>query len=309
MHYRCVFFSEVKISKHRKTVVNFFIPFLPREERLRLAEIRFLRNTSNKWKQISKQYTLRIDVLRNKSMEERVLIRERIVEQPNYDVFDLSRVLLSWINTHHGNISIRVHMPRVFEKWISPFDTSMKSTSLVALYLEDREFLRNVYQSYTTPHNSKSSIIVNNVHDVSKTLKRRNKRNLMSKKEFILQTNKRRKIKHTKWWYFSRKRESCKLYDSKVDFDLIGWGQWIIHPKQFNAKFCYGHCPSPVDVKYKPTNHAMLQSLMRQKKKRLAPPTCCVPIRLKPISMLYFEYDEIVVRHHDNMIADECGCK
>ncbi|ESO89077.1 hypothetical protein LOTGIDRAFT_106360, partial [Lottia gigantea] len=94
-----------------------------------------------------------------------------------------------------------------------------------------------------------------------------------------------------------------------VDFNSIGWGQWIIHPKKFNARFCYGECASPIDVKYKPTNHAMLQTLMRSKRKNSAPPACCVPTKLNPLSMLYYEFDEIVVRHHEEMIASECGCR
>lgn len=287
------------------------MPFLPPNERLRSAEIRFLRHPSAR-KRKKKRYKLRIDVLRGGRKVEKVVLRERAVTQKDYDVFDVSRVLDSWINTYHGNISLKVRIPRKLEKTILLSDASLKSTSLIALYLEDREFLKNMYESYTTDdlraNPSKPPDSSPNEVDLSNQRRSRAKRNSDSKGN---RDSKRRKHKNrkNKRWYRAPKHEKCQMYDFEVDFDFIGWGQWIIHPKHFNSRFCYGECPSPVDTKYKPTNHAMLQTLMRQKRPRLAPPTCCVPIKLRPLSMLYFEYDEIVVRHHENMIADECGCR
>ena len=255
---------------------------------------------------------MRIDVLRGGRKVEKVVLRERAVIQKDYDVFDISRVLDSWINSYHGNISLRVRIPRKLEKTILLSDASLKSTSLIALYLEDREFLKNMYESYTTddlranPSNTPDSSP--NEVDLSNQRRSRAKRDAASKGSRDSKRKKHRNRK-SKRWYRAPKHEKCQMYDFEVDFDFIGWGQWIIHPKHFNSRFCYGECPSPVDTKYKPTNHAMLQTLMRQKRPRLAPPTCCVPIKLRPLSMLYFEYDEIVVRHHENMIADECGCR
>ena len=304
--------SEVKFSKKNRARVDFFVPFLPPNERLRSAEIRFLRRPKAR-KRRKKRYKLRIDVVRSGRVVEKMVLRERALVQQNYDVFDVTRVLDSWINSHHGNVSLKVRIPRKLEKSILLSDASLKSTSLVALYLEDREFLRNMYESYTTDdlranHSSSSDPGPRHVPVGNHQRKSRGKRDTPSRGSRGSKRRKNRNGKH-KRWYRAPKHEKCQMYDFKVDFDFIGWGQWIIHPKNFNARFCYGECPSPVDSKYKPTNHAMLQTLMRQKKRRLAPPTCCVPIKLKPLSMLYFEYDEIVVRHHENMIADECGCR
>ena len=322
----------MKYSKKKKATINFFVPFLPPNERLRSAEIRFLRHPAAR-KRKKKRYKLRLDVLRGGRKVEKVVLRERAVVQRDYDVFDISRVLDSWINSYHGNVSLRVRIPRKLEKTIRLSDASLQSTSLIALYLEDREFLRNMYESYTsddlrgvrggganrsdTPggggERSGSSSSPNNEVDFSSQRGSRAKRDSSSasQKGGGGRDSKRRKHRNrkSKRWYRAPKHEKCQMYDFEVDFDFIGWGQWIIHPKHFNSRFCYGECPSPVDTKYKPTNHAMLQTLMRQKRPRLAPPTCCVPIKLRPLSMLYFEYDEIVVRHHENMIADECGCR
>ncbi|XP_033724835.1 nodal homolog [Pecten maximus] len=110
----------------------------------------------------------------------------------------------------------------------------------------------------------------------------------------------------------NRKRKVCQVKDFKVDFNTIGWGKWIVHPKHFNAKVCVGICPSPSKDSLSPSNHAMLQGMMRANtrgKKRKVSMPCCVPTKLKPQSMLYYEGNELVVRHHHDMVVDECGCR
>ena len=101
----------------------------------------------------------------------------------------------------------------------------------------------------------------------------------------------------------------CRPHDLFVDFDQIGWGKWIVYPKRYNAFYCGGRCQSPVTWEMDPTNHAVLQSLMRLKNRKKVPRPCCVATKLKPISMLYYERDAIVVRHHEKMIVDRCGCR
>ena len=109
------------------------------------------------------------------------------------------------------------------------------------------------------------------------------------------------------------KKGLCERKDFYVDFEELGWGEWIVYPKRFNAYMCAGKCPSPIDQPLTPTNHAMMQSLMRLARKgnggQAVPRPCCVPSKLYPISMLYYEYGEIVIRHHEGMIVDKCGCR
>ncbi|XP_048848464.1 southpaw [Brienomyrus brachyistius] len=103
-------------------------------------------------------------------------------------------------------------------------------------------------------------------------------------------------------------RPLCRKVDMWVDFDQIGWNEWIVYPKRYNAFRCEGECPTPVDESFKPTNHAYMQSLLKlYHPERVACPSC-VPIRLSPLSMLYYENDGVVLRHHEDMIVEECGC-
>ncbi|NXK44664.1 NOD2A protein, partial [Chauna torquata] len=100
----------------------------------------------------------------------------------------------------------------------------------------------------------------------------------------------------------------CRRVDMMVDFEQTGWGSWIVYPKKYNAYRCEGQCPSPVDETFKPTNHAYIQSLLQLYKPNQVPCPACSPVRMSPLSMLYYEKGEIVVRHHEDMVIEECGC-
>ncbi|XP_038016134.1 nodal homolog [Motacilla alba alba] len=100
----------------------------------------------------------------------------------------------------------------------------------------------------------------------------------------------------------------CRRVDMVVDFERTGWGSWIVYPKKYNAYRCEGLCPSPVDETFKPTNHAYIQSLLQLYKPNQVPCPACSPVKMSPLSMLYYERGEMVVRHHEDMIVEECGC-
>ncbi|KAJ8401999.1 hypothetical protein AAFF_G00372340 [Aldrovandia affinis] len=103
-------------------------------------------------------------------------------------------------------------------------------------------------------------------------------------------------------------RPLCQKVDMWVDFEQIGWNDWIVYPKRYNAFRCQGECPSPVNENFEPTNHAYMQSLLKLHHPSRVPCPSCVPTRLSPLSMLYYENGEVVMRHHEDMVVEECGC-
>lgn len=100
----------------------------------------------------------------------------------------------------------------------------------------------------------------------------------------------------------------CSRYDLYVDFDQLSFGEWIIEPKRFNAGVCQGDCPNPLSRLFYPTNHAMLLSLLHERGNSIQQPSC-VPVRLRPLDLLYYDRRELVIKRHQGMQVEECGCR
>nr|XP_020476950.1 growth/differentiation factor 3 [Monopterus albus] len=102
----------------------------------------------------------------------------------------------------------------------------------------------------------------------------------------------------------------CKARSLYIDFKDVGWQDWIIAPQGYMANYCHGECPFPLSESLNGTNHAILQTLVHSLDPHSTPQPCCVPIRLSPISMLYYDNnDNVVLRHYQDMVVDECGCR
>ncbi|KAJ8290549.1 hypothetical protein GJAV_G00014360 [Gymnothorax javanicus] len=102
----------------------------------------------------------------------------------------------------------------------------------------------------------------------------------------------------------------CKPRRLYIDFKDVGWQDWIIAPQGYMANYCHGECPFPLSESLNGTNHAILQTLVHSLDSAGTPQPCCVPIKLSPISMLYYDNnDNVVLRHYEDMIVDECGCR
>lgn len=98
-----------------------------------------------------------------------------------------------------------------------------------------------------------------------------------------------------------------------VNFKDIGWNDWIIAPSGYHANYCEGDCPShiasitgstlsfhsTVISHYRMRGYSPFQNLR----------SCCVPTRLRAMSMLYYnEEQKIIKKDIQNMIVEECGC-
>lgn len=107
-----------------------------------------------------------------------------------------------------------------------------------------------------------------------------------------------------------KQASTCDRHELYVDFEEIGWSDWIISPKGYHAYHCKGECPFPLGQNQKPTNHATVQSIVHALKigKNVGTP-CCVPNKLYSISLLYFDdHENVILKQYDDMVADSCGC-
>ncbi|NXK43200.1 DERR protein, partial [Piprites chloris] len=102
----------------------------------------------------------------------------------------------------------------------------------------------------------------------------------------------------------------CKARRLYISFSDVGWENWIIAPQGYLANYCRGECPFPLTAELNSTNHAVLQTMVHSLDPQGTPQPCCVPVRLSPISILYYDNsDNVVLRHYEDMVVDECGCR
>lgn len=102
----------------------------------------------------------------------------------------------------------------------------------------------------------------------------------------------------------------CHRKQLHVNFKEMGWDDWIIAPLEYEAFHCDGICDFPIRSHLEPTNHAIIQTLMNSMDYHLTPPTCCVPTRLSPISILYIDSaNNVVYKQYEDMVVESCGCR
>ncbi|KAM9820128.1 bone morphogenetic protein 10 [Neosynchiropus ocellatus] len=106
------------------------------------------------------------------------------------------------------------------------------------------------------------------------------------------------------------KTEPCKRAPLFVDFKDIGWDSWIVQPLGYEAYRCNGVCSPPMTSEVSPTNHAMVQTQLSFKNPERVSPACCVPTKLEPISLLYYDNGVVTLKHkYNGMVVAECGCR
>ncbi len=103
----------------------------------------------------------------------------------------------------------------------------------------------------------------------------------------------------------------CKRIIQRVDFNKIfGSKNLIIQPNNYIAYRCEGTCDFKSTHYSKfASNHSTIQSLYNWLKPNSIERPCCVPVKYKPLYLLNYDINnEIVMKQHENMIVDTCGC-
>ncbi|XP_073445055.1 nodal homolog 2-A-like [Dendrobates tinctorius] len=101
----------------------------------------------------------------------------------------------------------------------------------------------------------------------------------------------------------------CRRVDMMLNFVNFGWGDQVIYPQKINAYRCEGACPIPLSEIFKPTNNAYIKSLVKlYNSDGVDDYPSCVPVKMKPLSMLMNEGGRVVMKNHEDMIVEDCGC-
>ncbi|EFN77560.1 Inhibin beta A chain [Harpegnathos saltator] len=108
-------------------------------------------------------------------------------------------------------------------------------------------------------------------------------------------------------------KECCRdeLY---INFQDIGWSDWILHPSGYHAYFCRGSCSSAASLTLSGTGHnnIIMKWLSNKgnevpRKNEIVP--CCSPTQLAPIQLLYIDTNNTITQKTlPNMVVEACGC-
>ncbi|KAL8186793.1 UNVERIFIED_CONTAM: hypothetical protein K2H54_011568 [Gekko kuhli] len=103
----------------------------------------------------------------------------------------------------------------------------------------------------------------------------------------------------------------CSRRYMKVDFADIGWNEWVISPKSFDAYYCAGSCKFPMPKIVRPSNHATIQGIVKAVGIIPGiPEPACVPDAMNSMSILFRDRsDNLVLKVYPNMSVDSCACR
>uniref|UniRef100_A0A1I7V1Y0 TGF_BETA_2 domain-containing protein n=1 Tax=Caenorhabditis tropicalis TaxID=1561998 RepID=A0A1I7V1Y0_9PELO len=101
----------------------------------------------------------------------------------------------------------------------------------------------------------------------------------------------------------------CQRKGLYVDFDTLGWKQWVIAPEGFSAYYCSGACSAPFHKTMNATSHAIVQSTIHLVRPNSTSPAKCAPSHLTSMKILFVDQKKNVqIKRYRDMVVDECGC-
>ncbi|XP_038060924.1 nodal homolog [Patiria miniata] len=327
----------------RKWLANFRVTSVSElEERVRLAELRILLNRS--WRKFTLEVALHhwapapcphdptlFECLQKQLLMSRLLPTYRHDDYDGREVFDVTEGLRHWFTespTWRGEYELEI---RTVHSVQNPEDSAATDT------LDDSSsysFSSSVEDS-TLDESAASPSALDDVvlvvfsralHPVSITLdaagsvkvrtprsSKSSRKDKKPKKSTSAAREEQERLVQEKLLreLFASKEETgpCRRVPMDVDFYNNGWARWIVYPKRFDAYRCAGRCTGPLGSKDNPSNHAIMQNMVRASRPDRAPEPCCIPTKLSPLSMIYLEHGNIVMKHHEDMIVEECGCR
>lgn len=103
----------------------------------------------------------------------------------------------------------------------------------------------------------------------------------------------------------------CCRRDHYVDFQELGWRDWILQPEGYQLNYCSGQCPLHLagSPGIAASFHSAVFSLLKANNPWPAGTSCCVPTARRSLSLLYLDHKGNVVKTDvPDMVVEACGC-
>ncbi|XP_044082862.1 inhibin beta E chain [Neovison vison] len=103
----------------------------------------------------------------------------------------------------------------------------------------------------------------------------------------------------------------CCRRDHYVDFQELGWQDWILQPEGYKLNYCSGQCPPHLagSPGIAASFHSAVFSLLKANNPWPLGTSCCVPTARRSLSLLYLDRDGNVVKTDvPDMVVEACGC-
>ena len=323
-------------SEHNCARLWFNLTNIPTEESLVASELRvYMEHNQTETTSVSKHklqvFEIMKPVLSNAEPLSRLIdVRDVVVQNSSWISLDVHPAVLKW--------KARPRMNHGLEVRLLPYKNSPSKSPLSHVRLRrsaeleesDWNLQRPFLVTYTNDgkgsqirvRRSSDSTSDNTEENKSENTKRSRRKKRKNKKNRRRKCDKGEKGKKCRKRKDRKKKENppgkrrkghknlCSRHPLYVDFNDVGWNDWIIAPVGYQAYYCNGQCPFPLSENLNTTNHAIVQTLVHSVDPRAAPPACCVPTSLNSMTILYVdEYDKVVLRVYDNMVVEGCGCR
>ncbi|XP_006859531.1 PREDICTED: inhibin beta E chain [Chrysochloris asiatica] len=103
----------------------------------------------------------------------------------------------------------------------------------------------------------------------------------------------------------------CCRRDHYVDFQELGWRDWILQPEGYQLNYCNGQCPQHLagSPGIAASFHSAVFTLLKANNPWPSDTSCCVPTIRRPLSLLYLDHNGNVVKTDvPDMVVEACGC-
>ena len=215
-----------------------------------------------------------------------------------YDVIDLSQFLISPLSRHFDG-QIRIETSRVHSGKSRNWSRRCNGT-FYDVRDKTRYPLLVLFSNFNVPQLLRKPNAINHLQrDSTKSRERRSK--VTAQNETLTDEEPIKEL-------------PCRVHQWRISFSDLGWDNFMIAPKWYNANFCEGTCAEvAAEEGVAISNHAFMRGLYRASvntsQSEMVPTPCCVPLRYGAISLLFVDQiGHYNVRHVKQLKAESCAC-